>query len=666
MSSSRRLPVSYNEKTFGTLAAGRDYTSFTTWESDTDNDLVANAKGEVLTCYADQPSYSAAFYQFSDATTNTSYFRVLRAANGHRGTLTSGVRFGYAGTGSLGNALWVSENNVGIYDIAVWMDLTAGVNAIAIGIQIDIQTGAKIVGCTAYDCLGSGTGRGHGFLAYLPDANADRTVYFANCFAYNCGGGSSPNTGGFCLWAPNNRSITGYFYNCTARSCARGLMLLRTTGTLTAISKNCVFQDNTTNIYTSGTLTHTPTTNATSGVTFNADGYHLKPDFEGTARNQGTNLSADPYFAFDDDIDGDTITRGWSIGCDWYAPIAGNPTGTGGTSRRTPLYYYNSTYGNSSRGYTVLATWESDTDNTLTTSAAGEVLTCYADSATYNDSIVVAGATVNSNYFRVIRAASGQRGTRTSGVRFERSMTTSYVYAGLIALSESYAKCHDIAAKVTGTNSTTYVTAFWGTATYTVFTNCTAYDCIAPSQFACGFMPGTGYVGFINCYAYNCTGANSICCGFHFNGFFGADNTDYVYNCVARSCKLGFYMLSNPMRNCISQNNTTNLSGTPAQITNRIGLSVVFNADGYHLDTSDTVAKNQGTDLSTDITFPFCDDIDGDTRPTGAGTWDIGADEYVALILGPINLKSYNTNLKSNIKSVNGNLIANVKSINNI
>lgn len=44
----------------------------------------------------------------------------------------------------------------------------------------------------------------------------------------------------------------------------------------------------------------------------------------------------------------------------------------------------------------------------------------------------------------------------------------------------------------------------------------------------------------------------------------------------------------------------------------------------FHLDSSDTAAKDQGYDLSA----IFTTDIDGDTR---SGTWDIGADEYVAL-----------------------------------
>ena len=35
-----------------------------------------------------------------------------------------------------------------------------------------------------------------------------------------------------------------------------------------------------------------------------------------------------------------------------------------------------------------------------------------------------------------------------------------------------------------------------------------------------------------------------------------------------------------------------------------------------------------------------------------------------APVSGPVNLKTYNTNLKANIKSINTNVLANVKSLN--
>jgi len=40
------------------------------------------------------------------------------------------------------------------------------------------------------------------------------------------------------------------------------------------------------------------------------------------------------------------------------------------------------------------------------------------------------------------------------------------------------------------------------------------------------------------------------------------------------------------------------------------------------------VAKDKGTDLSSDANLPIWNDIDGDAR---GATWDVGADEYISV-----------------------------------
>lgn len=56
---------------------------------------------------------------------------------------------------------------------------------------------------------------------------------------------------------------------------------------------------------------------------------------------------------------------------------------------------------------------------------------------------------------------------------------------------------------------------------------------------------------------------------------------------------------------------------------NRVNQTFTF-VDGYHLASNDAGARDHGTDLSGQ---GYTDDIDGETR---TGTWDIGADEYIA------------------------------------
>ena len=66
----------------------------------------------------------------------------------------------------------------------------------------------------------------------------------------------------------------------------------------------------------------------------------------------------------------------------------------------------------------------------------------------------------------------------------------------------------------------------------------------------------------------------------------------------------------------------TNNQTPPANLDD-LFVSIGAGSENLHLEPSGHNALNNGIDLSAS----FTDDIDGQTRPTGAGTWDIGADE---------------------------------------
>lgn len=77
-----------------------------------------------------------------------------------------------------------------------------------------------------------------------------------------------------------------------------------------------------------------------------------------------------------------------------------------------------------------------------------------------------------------------------------------------------------------------------------------------------------------------------------------------------------------------SEYNASN-DGTATSPNSRINQTFTFvDATGgdYHLTAGDTGAKDFGTDLSADASWPFSTDFDGQTRAT---PWDIGADEVV-------------------------------------
>jgi hypothetical protein len=318
MASSRQLPASYNNKTYGTAGAGRDYTSLATWEADTDIDLVTATKGEVLTCYADSTTYSDANVELAGATTNSSYYRVVRAVSGSRGTLTSGVRFEVLNASGDTFIFNLVESYAVVQDIAA--KVTAAVNKVAISFASATGTATKFIGCTAYNCSTSGTGSASGFNLVATAANA--TSFTINCVATGCtdAGKATVPGGGFRIIAVG-KVLAVYLYNCTVVSNSIGIKAWRSsTESITINSKNCVIQGNTSNIVIASGITHNQTTNVTTGVTLAADGYHLASNDTG-AINAGTDLSADGSFAFDDDIDGETRDD-WDVGCDEYVAAA--------------------------------------------------------------------------------------------------------------------------------------------------------------------------------------------------------------------------------------------------------------------------------------------------------------------------------------------------------
>ncbi|MFA6458305.1 MAG: LamG-like jellyroll fold domain-containing protein [Patescibacteria group bacterium] len=289
----------------------------------------------------------------------------------------------------------------------------------------------------------------------------------------------------------------------------------------------------------------------------------------------------------------------------------------------------------------------SDISGTIPSGTAlktGFVLTAYDDAAPYNDSIAMAGATTTSSFYRVVRAADGQRGTPTSGVRFEVSSSTAAVF--IISLSENYASAQDIAVKAVTTFANSYAFGIYTVNgfSYQSIIGCTAYDCHSNGT---GIYTGLGAYSngakIINSFVTGCSGGANTQSGgivLYSSGTTGS-NTTYVYNCTSKNNGIGItvrsqhagYTTTANITNSIVQDNTSyniyDSGGLGTEIINQTTNAtsgVTFAADGYHLASTDTVAKDHGTNLSADATFAFGEDLDKETR---TGTWDIGADEYV-------------------------------------
>lgn len=287
-----------------------------------------------------------------------------------------------------------------------------------------------------------------------------------------------------------------------------------------------------------------------------------------------------------------------------------------------------STYGDGTRDYTSLATWEVATDNDLVTAQQSEVLECYADSASYDDSITIGNSTADSSYFRILRAAAGEGhdGTPGTGVIFAPTSGVS-----VVALTENRASVQDIVGILAG-NSASTISAFSAPSA----SNQSIIGCIAKCTNA-GAGGGVGFNGdvtglkFVNCLAYECKTR-----GFFANNI--ASGSVLAYNCTAINSDQGYDVNAGTFvaSNCLGSGNTggdfagtftgTNNASSDATAPGTINYRsqtftfVADASDNWHLHRNDLGAKFRGTDLSADATFPFDDDIDGDTITN----WSIG------------------------------------------
>ena len=316
------------------------------------------------------------------------------------------------------------------------------------------------------------------------------------------------------------------------------------------------------------------------------------------------------------------------------------------TSRVLPLSYNTKTYGDGARQYTSLDTWEQATDIDLVSAGKGEVLECYDDAASFDDSVILYGATVSSDYFRVIKPATGEGhdGTKNNGVTFAPTAPVG-VYDDAFTLYEAYASIQDLIVIV----ETSADRAIMLEANLT-----SAIGCITTGYIGIYSYNFVGTVYSINCLSQDCPW-----------GFYAAASSSILYclNCTAVDGSYGFYRATPTLYciNCCSCDNSLGDFYLAEQTTCYGGDDTVFAnqaGDDYHLHADDTTCRNQGTNLSgifadrkimniegdakvIGITLPtiimgvkaigeglsiynFDDDIDAETR----SAWDIGFDEY--------------------------------------
>lgn len=627
MASSRITGTNENISTYGTLGMGRDYDALTDWEQFTDVDLVTATTSEVLECYADSASYDDRV-TVSGATTSTSYFRIIRAADGeaHGGDPASGVKFDSTTNFDL---ILIGEDNFSVQDLVLTLTINSANGRSCIIDTAATTTGTTVIGCIIDTPNNAGANTAEGLQAQ----GVSMTV--VNCLAINA------ESGGFrCL----NAATTLRLYNCTSDGNVTPA-IIRTNGTL--IAKNCLGLLGSAAAF-SGTFDAGSVTNAADDTSAPGTGSYSNQVFTFTdrankdyslhrndlgAKFRGTDLSADATFPFNDDITGATITY-WSIGAFNEA--------TQQSSRRTGDNENVSTYAASGADYDALTDWEQFTDTDLVTGAVTEVLECEA--GTYDDTVSLAGATTDGRYFRIIRPAAGHEhgGLPGSGVEFSATVLTSNA---VLHVSEAFASIQGIAVSTTASNASTNFGILLVT-DYNTIVGCLATVGNAGAGGGNGFSHATGSD---RSRIANCLGLSCKTAGFAANG----TSVDIVWtNNTSVGSPTGFVKGASAsviaINNLADDNATAGYSGTYATGTSH-NASAAADAPGtndrdsqtftfinalgsnYHLDATDEGALGFGNDMSASPWFNYTDDVDSEE----VVDWSIGFDSDPEAVGGP-------------------------------
>lgn len=247
--------------------------------------------------------------------------------------------------------------------------------------------------------------------------------------------------------------------------------------------------------------------------------------------------------------------------------------------------------------------------------AAGIVLDVYYEGVggalwDETESITFAGATTSANYFRVIRAATGEG---HSGIPVDDGSCAGFHNPNSFVISENYFSVQDLVFMG--------LTQAWGASLHVLtadeisIVGTLVYGNTVNSGSAFKIEPGSGQQAYVvNCLAYNII----------YVGFWGKTGDAYFYNCTAANAYYGVYEESgNTYAKNVGVTGYTGyaFSGGVAQTTCSSSSPTYVGGTDFHLQSNDTSWNTTGTDLSADANYAFDDDIDTDARG-----WSIGFD----------------------------------------
>lgn len=298
------------------------------------------------------------------------------------------------------------------------------------------------------------------------------------------------------------------------------------------------------------------------------------------------------------------------------------------------------------RAYATLSEWEAARQADLT-GAGAEIAICEGSAADATPVVIDGWTTTSSDYIEAkVEQANRHPGSwSTSHYR----LVGSSAFAPMLLINEPYVRLEGLQAQNTHGSSHSANKGISFQPGVTGTGNDDSYGralIVRNSPGANGIECGAGVQTFINCLSYGngsngfrgvfaSAGANTMTClncvaaGNTGDGFgnSSASNTGTLRNCYSGGNTGSDYSANwDTIQTCYSEDGTQSTS-TAAYSTSSGAFftNITAGSEDFHIGASSTL-KDAGTDLSA----TFTTDIDGQTRPTGANSWDVGVDEIVA------------------------------------
>ncbi|MFA4835043.1 MAG: right-handed parallel beta-helix repeat-containing protein [Dehalococcoidia bacterium] len=307
------------------------------------------------------------------------------------------------------------------------------------------------------------------------------------------------------------------------------------------------------------------------------------------------------------------------------------------------------TIGTSSRNYSTIQAWETARNGNLVTANTVEKGECYNDS-TFTAGVTIDGSTTDATRYMWLSVASGQRHTGTAGTGAKVDPTTA---GHVILVQDDYSIVEWLEITDYGQDSQYFNGIRLSSESNSTVRNNLVHDNVYyGSSTGIGHYDTGGSDNIYNNFIYS--GTQEAAFGYGIAAYWSSAINIYNNTVYLPATSGGYGFVADNASNVVVKNNLA-ITNTNSSFYTNVGS---WSADSNYNASSDTTSPGANSldnvtaaatfttttlgsenlhlktgasslNVGSDLSATFTTDIDNETRPTGANTWDIGADESV-------------------------------------